>query len=174
MASNTLPAQRLGVRSDRLDLGGKLVTLAGVAVLVYGLIFLVLNFTAFIEVGLSRGLVGGDAASISAFSPGLYRYVSHLQVNIAGFITGAGLMIACLGWYGIRSGLRWAIATACGSYLLMLAINLPIHYAYGLAALVHVGPFYLVTLLVVVGSALAWSGLPATPSGAEAGPAGVA
>lgn len=160
MATRTFTFQNLSRAEDRLDMGGKLLALAGAAVLIYGLVFLVLNFTSFIETGLTRQLVGGDRASIEAFSPGLYRYVSHLQVNIAAFIVGFGINFIALAWFGVRRGERWALWAALSAYLVGLAIGLPIHYVYGLATLVHVGPFYLVTVLVIVGSALAYSGLP--------------
>jgi hypothetical protein len=160
MATTTLRFQRLGDRADRLDLGGKLLAVAGVAVFVYGIAFLITNFTSFVEVGLSRGLVGGDAGSIQAFSPALYRYLSHLQVNFSAFVMGFGIMIAVTGWHGVREGRRWALWSVLGSYFLGLAVGLPIHYAYGLATLVHVGPFYAVTLLVLIGGALAYSGMP--------------
>jgi len=160
MATSTFGTQRLGERADRLDLGAKLLTVAGAAVFAYGLAFLATNFTGFVEVGLSRALVGGDAGSISAFSPALFRYVSHLQVNFSAFVMAYGLSLLMMSWNGVREGRRWAIWTILGTYLMGLAVGLPIHYAYGLATLVHVGPFYVVTLLVLVGSGLALSGLP--------------
>jgi threonine/homoserine/homoserine lactone efflux protein len=38
-------------------------------------------------------------------------------------------------------------------------VGLPIHYVYGLATLEHVGPFYLVTLAVLGGAWLAYTGM---------------
>jgi hypothetical protein len=160
MGTGTFTIQKLSRAEDRLDMGGKLLAVAGAALLVYGVVFLVLNFTSFIEIGLSRQLVGGDKASIDAFSPGLYRYISHLQVGIAAFIVAFGITFVALAWFGVRRGERWALWTALGAYLVGLVIGLPIHYVYGLATLVHVGPFYLVTAIVIAGWALAYSGLP--------------
>lgn len=140
-------------------MGAKMIALAGVATTAYGLVFLVLNFTSFIETGLSPHLVGGDAASISAFNPALYRYISHLQVNIAAFILSNGIMLTAVSWFGIRRGERWALWTALVAYVVGLIVGLPIHYVYGLATVVHVGPFYLVTALVIIGSVLAYSGM---------------
>lgn len=160
MATRTFTVQKLSRAEDRLDMGGKLIAAAGAAVFAYGLVFLILNFTSFIETGLSRQLVGGDRASIEAFSPALFRYVSHLQVNIAAFIISNGISLTALAWFGVRRGQGWALWTALGAYLTALAIGLPIHYVYGLATLVHVGPFYLVTAFVIVGAVLAYSGMP--------------
>jgi cytochrome c oxidase subunit IV len=160
MATKSFTFQNLSRAEDRLETGGRLIAIAGVAVFIYGIVFLILNFTSFIETGLSPQLVGGDAQSIQGFSPGLYRYISHLQVNIAAFIIGNGMMLTALAWFGVRRGARWALWTALLAYMAGLVVGLPIHYAYGLATLVHVGPFYLVTALVLIGSGLAYSGLP--------------
>ena len=160
MATRSFTFQNLGRAEDRVELGGRLIALAGVAVLIYGVAFLILNFTSFIETGLSPQLVGGDAQSIQGYSPGLYRYISHLQVNIAAFIVANGMMLTALGWFGVRRGERWAVWTSLLAYMVGLVIGLPIHYVYGLATLIHVGPFYLVTALVLIGSGLAYSGIP--------------
>lgn len=160
MATKSFALQNLSRAEDRLEIGARLIAVAGAAVLIYGIAFLVLNFTSFIETGLSPQLVGGDAQGIQGFSPALYRYISHLQVNIAAFIIANGMMLIALAWFGVRRGQRWALWTALLSYVVGLVVGLPIHYVYGLATLVHVGPFYLVTALVLVGSGLAYSGLP--------------
>lgn len=158
MAAQTFTFRSLSRAEDRIETGARLIALAGAAIFVYGVVFLILNFTSFIETGLNRQLVGGDSHSIQLFSPSLYRYISHLQVNIAAFIVGNGIMLTALAWFGVRRGQRWALWTALAAYMVGLAIGLPIHYAYGLATLVHVGPFYVVTALVVIGSGLALSG----------------
>lgn len=160
MSTTSFTFQNLSRAEDRLEMGGRLIALAGVAVLIYGIVFLILNFTSFIETGLSPQLIGGDARTIQGFSAGLYRYISHLQVNIAAFIIGNGIMIIALGLFGVRRGEGWALWTALLAYMVGLVIGLPIHYVYGLATFVHVGPFYLVTALVLIGSGLAYSGLP--------------
>jgi len=160
MATRSFTFQNLSRAEDRLEMGARLIAIAGVAVLIYGIAFLILNFTSFIETGLNPQLVGGDAQSIQSYSPTLYRYISHLQVNIAAFIIANGMMLTALAWFGVRRGERWALWTALLAYLVGLVVGLPIHYVYGLATLVHVGPFYLVTVLVLIGSGLAYSGLP--------------
>ena len=160
MATRSFTFQNLNRAEDRLETGARLIAVAGAAVLIYGIVFLILNFTSFIETGLSPQLVGGDAQSINGLNPALYRYISHLQVNIAAFIIANGMMITALAWFGVRRGERWALWTALLAYLVGLVVGLPIHYLYGLATLVHVGPFYLVTALLLIGSGLAYSGLP--------------
>lgn len=159
MASSTFALRQLNRREARLDLGGKLVTLAGIAVLVYGAVFVVQNFTTFIEIGLSKQLVGGDAASVEAFSATLYHYVSHLQVNLGASIVGYGMTLTALGWFGIRRGERWTLCTVLMGYLVGLVIGLPIHYVYGLGTLGHLGPFYVVTAVILIGVGIAYSGL---------------
>jgi len=151
------PASGDGV--ELIKWGSAAIALAAAAVFFYGLVFLVLNFTAFIELGLSRHLVGTSAAALQAENPTLYNYISHLQVNLAAFIMIYGLALAALAWFGIRRGQRWALWTALGSYLLGLVVALPIHYVYGLAALGHVGPFYLVTVAVLGGAWLSYAGM---------------
>lgn len=169
MAIRTIGFSDLARSDHRVDTGAKLVLVAGAAVLVYGLVFLVMNFTSFIEIGLSPALVGGDAGSLQAADGAMYRYISHLQVNLAAFIVANGLMMILVSWFGIRRGERWAVVAVLATYLLGLLIGLPIHYVYGLATLVHVGPFYLVTALVVAGCALAWSGLGPSRAGSPPG-----
>ena len=72
--------------SSRLSLGATLVTLSGIGLVGYGVMFLIRNFTGFIELGLTPEHVGGTASQIRAFSPDLYEYISHLQVAVSGFI----------------------------------------------------------------------------------------
>jgi hypothetical protein len=139
--------------------GGTAVAACGVAVFAYGLVFLIMNFTAFIEVGLTRQLVGTSAATLQSSNPTLYKYISHLQVNLAAFIMVYGMALAALAWFGIRRGERWALSTAVASYLVGLIVALPVHYAYGLATLQHVGPFYLVTVVLAVGAWFGYMGM---------------
>jgi len=149
-------------RQNDVNRGALLIAAGGAATFLYGLVFVVLNFTSFIEIGLSSTLVGTSAGALQAQNPALYNYISHLQVNLAAFVMGYGLLLAALAWFGIRRGERWALWTAFGSYILGLIVALPIHYVYGLAALGHVGPFYLVTVAVLVGSWLAYRGIGST------------
>lgn len=79
MASSTVALRQLNRREARFDLA-RLVAVAGVAVLVYGAVF-VQNFTTFTEIGLSRQLVGGDAP----------RYVVTAVILIGVWIAYSGL-----------------------------------------------------------------------------------
>jgi hypothetical protein len=160
MAVPPVSGLRSADRAELLKWGSAAIALAGAAVFTYGLVFLVLNFAAFIELGLTRQLVGTSAAALQTENPTLYKYISHLQVNLAAFIMIYGLALAALAWFGIRRGQPWALWTAVGSYLLGLVVALPIHYVYGLAALGHVGPFYLVTVAVLGGGWLSQAGMP--------------
>jgi hypothetical protein len=98
--------------ASKANLGTNLVLLAGIGLVGYGLMFLVQNFTGFIELGLTPELIGGTPEEIRAFSPHLYNYISHLQVAVAGFIIALGITVIALAWNGIRIGQRWALWTA--------------------------------------------------------------
>ena len=162
MAVQQAAVSRQAARSaDRVEIGGRLVALAGAAVFLYGLGFLITNFTIFLEVGLGPQQVGGTASGIQGYSPQLYGYVSHLQAALAGFIMGSGLMVVGLGWFGIRRRQAWAMWNGLIGMSVALAAAIPLHYVYGLATPVHVGPVYLATAVFLAGTALAWSGLRA-------------
>ena len=60
---------------------------AGLGLVAYGAVFLVRNFSGFIELGLTPAHIGATPDEIRAFSPRLFNYISHLQVAIAGFIS---------------------------------------------------------------------------------------
>ena len=90
MTTRTSGGQDLHEHADRRDLVRQADRVASLAVLRCGLAFLMLNFRSFIEVGLSRSLVGRDAASMQPYSPSLVRYISHLQVNLAAVVVGLG------------------------------------------------------------------------------------
>ena len=72
----------LNPAGGRTGLGATLVLLAGVGLIGYGVMFLVRNFTGFIELGLTPAHVGGTPEEIRAFSGHLYNYISHLQVAV--------------------------------------------------------------------------------------------
>ena len=82
-----------GSAASSSDLGAKLVALAGVGLIGYGVMFLVRNFTGFIELGLTPERIGGTPDQIRAFSPHLYHYISHLQTALAAFIIGLGVAV---------------------------------------------------------------------------------
>ncbi len=146
--------------TSRLSLGANLVALSGVGLVGYGLMFLVRNFTGFIELGLTPEHVGGTAAQIRSFSPDLYEYISHLQVALSGFIIALGVVVIALAYYGIRKGERWALLSAFLGPVIAVAVALPLHFPYGIATIGHLGLIYLDALILVVGTALAYVGLP--------------
>jgi hypothetical protein len=146
MASAAIPSS---------DLGAKLVALAGIGLVGYGLMFLIRNFTGFIELGLTPEHVGGTPEQIRAFSPHLFNYISHLQVAVAAFIIALGVAVIPLAWRGIRTGQRWALWTAFLAPVIGVGLALPLHYVYGIATLGHLGLIYLDALILLVGTVLA-------------------
>lgn len=100
---------RTNADASRLNLGGGLVALAGLGLVLYGVAFLVRNFTGFIELGLTSQLVGGTTEQIRDFSSQLFAYIGHLNVAVSGFIIALGVTVIGLGWYGIRRGEGWAL-----------------------------------------------------------------
>ena len=151
----------LSVAADRLELGARLIALAGLAIFLYGLLFLIVDFTSFTELGLTAHQVGGDPAAIHGFSSTLYNYISHLQVGISGFLMAFALQLMGLAWFGIRRGERWALWTAAGSAALAYVVAVPLHFVYGLATLLHLGPFGLVALVLIAGTWSAGTGMSA-------------
>lgn len=137
-------------------LGANLVTLAGIGLVGYGAMFLVRNFTGFIELGLTPEHVGGTPEQIRAFSPHLYNYISHLQVAVAAFIIALGVAVIALAWRGIRTGQRWALWTAFLVPAIGVGLALPLHYVYGLATIGHLGLIYLDVAIWLVGIVLSW------------------
>src|SRR2546425_13025429 len=112
MAAHPITAPTGSATIPSSDLGAKLVTLAGIGLVGYGLLFLIRNFTRFIELGLTPEQVGGTPEQIRAFSPHLFYYISHLQAAVAGFLIALGVVVILLAWRGIRAGQRWALWTA--------------------------------------------------------------
>lgn len=156
-ASTTSPERTLP--SPSTDLGAKLVALAGVGLVGYGLMFLVRNFNGFIELGLTAESIGGTPEQIQAFSPHLYHYISHLQVAVAAFIIALGVAVIALAWQGIRTGQRWAMWTAFLAPVIGVALALPLHYVYGFATMGHLGLIYLDAGILLVGTLLAWKAM---------------
>jgi hypothetical protein len=140
-------------------LGANLVTLAGIGLVAYGLMFLVRNFTGFIELGLTPEHVGGTPEQIRAFSPRLYNYISHLQVAVAAFIIALGVAVIALAWRGIRTGQRWALWTAFLAPVIGVGLALPLHYVYGIGTMGHLGLIYLDAGILLIGTLLAARGL---------------
>ncbi len=150
------------------QLGATLITLSGLGLVAYSVLFLIRNFAGFIELGLTPAHVGGTPDQIRAFSPQLYSYISHLQVALAGALMALGIAVISLAWFGIRKRERWAVWTALAAPLIALSVGVPLHYAYGLATLGHLGPIYLNVALLLAGITLAHralhSGSPGTDS----------
>ena len=156
--ANDVQRQPIGGTS-RLSLGTALVALSGIGLVGYGVMFLVRNFTGFIELGLTPEHVGGTPAQIRTFSPDLYEYISHLQVAVSGFIIALGVVVMALAWYGIRKGERWALWTAFLGPLIGVGVAVPLHFPYGIATMGHLGLIYLDALILLVGTVLAYTGL---------------
>jgi phosphoglycerol transferase MdoB-like AlkP superfamily enzyme len=144
----------------RAQLGPNLVALAGLGLIGYGLMFLVRNFTGFIELGLTPAHVGGTPEEIRNFSSHLYNYISHLQVAVAAFIIALGIAVISLAWNGIRSGQRWALWTAFAAPVVGVGIALPLHFIYGIGTMGHLGLIYLDALILLAGTVLAAKALP--------------
>lgn len=136
--------------------GANLVTVAGIGLIGYGLVFLIRNFTGFTELGLTPEHVGGTPEQIRAFSPHLYNYISHLHVAVGGMLMALGVAVIALAWRGIRSGQRWALWAAFLAPAIAIAVALPLHYPYGLATAGHLGPIYLDVAILLTGVAMAW------------------
>ena len=143
------------------DLGAKVVALAGIGLIGYGILILIQNFTGFIEIGLTPENVGSTPEQIAAFSPQLYDYISHVQVALGGLIIALGVAVVALAWFGIRTGQKWALWTAFIAPVIALVISLPLHYMYGLDTLGHLGPIYLDVLILIVGTAMSYNALKA-------------
>lgn len=141
-------------RTVEADVGTWMVLIAGVALMAYGIFFVIRDFTGFIELGLTAAHVGGTPEEIRTFSPRLYNYISHLQVAIAGFIVALGVAVISLAWNGMRLHERWAAWTVAVVVVVATAITLPLHYVYGLATMGHLGALYVDVVLLLTGSAL--------------------
>jgi len=143
------------------DLGAKVVALAGIGLIGYGILFLMWNFTNFIEIGLTPHHVGSTPEQIAAFNPQLYDYISHVQVALGGLIIALGVAVVALAWFGVRTGQKWALWTAFLAPVIALGISLPLHYIYGLDTLGHLGPIYLDVVILIVGTAMSYNALKA-------------
>jgi hypothetical protein len=141
------------------DTGAKVVALAGLGLVGYGIMFLIRNFNGFIELGLTPALVGGTPEQINAFNPDLYEYISHLQVAVSAFIIALGVAVIALAWFGIRNGERWAMWTAFLTPVIGVAIALPLHFTYGIGTIGHLGLIYLDAAILLVGTVLSYNAL---------------
>ncbi|MBI4317836.1 MAG: hypothetical protein HY675_05050 [Chloroflexi bacterium] len=135
-------------------IGALLVALVGVGLVVYGLWFIIQNFKTLIEIGLSPDEVGKTGEQIRTFSPGVYNYISHVQVALGGFIAATGVAIAFMAWYGVRRGESWAWWGVVITTVAWVAIATPFHYVYGFGTLAHLGPTYFALAFVAIGGYL--------------------
>ncbi|MBA3944540.1 MAG: hypothetical protein H0X37_08265 [Herpetosiphonaceae bacterium] len=133
------------------------MAVAGAGLIGYGGLFLIRNFTSLLEIGIGPAQVGVTAARLQATFPGVYHYLSHVQVALSGFIMGLGLALIVLGLGGVRRGYGWAFWGAVGSAVLAVGVALPMHYPYGLDTLGHLGPIYADVGIFMIGAAC---GLP--------------
>ena len=159
MSTQTQVSGKAAVAST--NVGANVVALAGAGLIGYGLMFLVRNFTGFIELGLTPEHVGGTPEQIQAFSPNLYHYISHLQVALSGFIVALGVAVIALALYGIRRGEAWALWTAFLAPVIAVGVALPLHFAYGIATFGHLGLIYLDAAILLVGTVISYRGMPA-------------
>jgi uncharacterized protein YacL len=144
---------------SNLRIGSLLMTLAGVAFLGYGIVFLMMNF---VGGGFELGVSHLSGMAPAELNPTVAYYISHLHVATAGFIISTGIAVTTLSWYGIRQRLTWAWATAVVSAVVGLVVALPMHYlpsAFSYDSMTHLLPIYLATLVFVIGAVLAYRGL---------------
>jgi len=141
--------------------GANIVALAGIGLIVYGVIFLARNFSGSTELGLTAESVGGSPAQIMAFSENLYHYIEHLQVALSGFIIAIGVAVVCLALFGIRRGETWTVWTAFAVPVVAVGVALPLHYPYHLATLGHLGFIYLDAVVLVFGTIIAYRAIKA-------------
>ena len=148
------------MNQDALRRGTLLMTLAALAFIAYGLVFLLRSFGGSgFELGVDT-LGGFTKGELMDFNPALAAYITHLHVAVSGFIIGTGIAVAALSWYGVRRGYWWAFVAAVAAPVVALAIALPLHYTgaftFGSA---HLGPIYLAVLVFVIGVVMSYLGL---------------
>jgi len=159
MATQSQVSPQMKTATAPADLGAKVVALAGVGLVGYGIMFLIRNFNGFIELGLTPEHIGGTPEQIQAFSLDLYEYISHLQVAVSAFIIALGVAVIALAWFGIRNGERWAMWTAFITPVIGVAIALPLHFTYGIGTLGHLGLIYLDAVILLIGTVLSYNAL---------------
>lgn len=148
-----------------LRFGSLLMAFSGVAFVGYGVVFLARTFFGSgFELGVAT-LNGVTPADLNAVDPAVMHYINHLHVATAAFIIATGIAVAALAWYGVRSGLLWAWATAVVAAVVGLGVALPMHYfdLFGHDWVTHLGPIYLATIVFVLGAVFAYRGVRAGP-----------
>lgn len=150
----------------KLRQGAILIAVTGFGIIGYGLTFV---YSAYLgsEFELGVDTLGGvTRAELASSNPEMLQYMDHLHVGLGGLLVALGITLIALGWYGIRSGYRWAVVTSLAIALIALVTNFFVHYdpGFGYDWAIHMGPSVLVTLLVLIGGARAYQGLPPTGS----------
>lgn len=144
-----------------VNTGSWLMLIGALSFIIYGLVFLIKNFTAEgFELGVET-LNGVTIANLESFNPAIVHYISHLHVATAGFIIAAGIAVAALSWYGVRNEEFWAWTTAVVTPVVGLGIALPMHYMdlFDHDWVTHLGPIYLGTLVFVIGAVISLVGM---------------
>lgn len=159
MATQSQVSPQMRTAASSAAAGANVVALAGVGLVGYGIMFLIRNFNGFIELGLTPAHVGATPEQIQAFSMDLYEYISHLQVAVSAFIIALGVAVIALAWFGIRNRERWAMWTAFLTPVIGVAIALPLHFAYGIGTIGHLGLIYLDAAILLVGTVLSYNAL---------------
>ena len=143
-----------------LRIGAWLMSFAAVGFIGYAVIFFVRNFTdSFLELGIGASEVDVGKDQITAFSPSLYHYISHLHIAVSGFIAATGVAVLFLVWFGVRRGHMWAWIGAVAAPVLALAVALPAHYPNDFDTMGHLGLIYLATVIFVVGALMSLRGV---------------
>lgn len=145
------------VENASLRKGARLMAIAGIAFIGYGVVFLIRTFLGSgFELGVDT-INGVTRADLNAFEPGVLHYISHLHVATAAFIISTGIAVTGLAWLGVRRGQFWAWATAVAAPVVGLAAALPMHYMdlFSHDWLTHLGPIYLATIVFVAGALIA-------------------
>ncbi|MBI2868982.1 MAG: hypothetical protein HYX96_04060 [Chloroflexi bacterium] len=132
-------------------MGAVIISLAGLGMVVYAAAFIFFSLTRLIEIGLSAAELNRTSEQIQAFSPEVYNYINHVQVNLGAFIASAGLAVAALGWFGLRKGSAWSWWTITAMVAVWGMIGIPVHYPYGFGTLEHLGLPYLALVSIGVG-----------------------
>jgi hypothetical protein len=137
-----------------------LLNIAATGIIGYATVFLIVNFTDnFLELGIGPEQVEVSRAEIQAFSPSLFHYISHIHIALAGFIAATGVAMLFLVNFGVKRGEMWAWRGAVVSPVLGLLVALPAHYPNSFDTLLHLGPVYLVTIVLLLGAVLARRGI---------------
>ncbi len=144
--------------ASRTAIGATLMAVTGVGLIGYAIWFIVQNFAGLIEIGLSPVELGKTREEIWAFSPGVYNYISHLQVALGGFMAATGRAIAFAAWFGVRQRESWAWWAVMLTTVLWAGVTLQLHYVYGFGTLAHLGLGYVALTLIAIGGYLARPG----------------